>query len=377
MLLATATALIWANTAGHSYASIRRTTFGPSTLHLDLNLATWAADGLLAIFFLTAGLELKRELVVGSLRRPVQAMLPIVAAGCGVLGPIGVYVLVNAVGNGTMDGWAVPIATDIAFALAVLAVIGSALPTVLRVFLLTLAIVDDLLGIVIIAVAFSAQLMIWPLLAAGGILVVFYVLQRRDASAWWMSVPLFLVCWALMHASGVHATVAGVGFGLLTRAHSRPGECTTPAERVEHRLEPFSALLCVPVFALLTAGIAISTDSFREVFSQPVSLGIVLGLVGGKIIGIFSGTYLTVRFSRAALSPHLTWGDILALSALGGIGFTVSLLIGELAFDDARATESATTAVLIGSVISALIATLILIRRNAVYRSASREESAM
>ncbi|WP_199521251.1 Na+/H+ antiporter NhaA [Jiangella anatolica] len=376
MLVAAATAIVWANVGTDSYESLRTATIGPSALHLDLDLATWAADGLLAVFFLVAGLELKRELVVGSLRRPAEAALPIIAAVCGMAGPIVVYVTVNGVGGGSMDGWAVPTATDIAFALAVLAVIGSRLPSALRAFLLTLAVVDDLLAILLIAIFFTTDVRIWPLLGAAAILVAYDLMQRRGISAWWVYVPMGVVAWALMHESGVHATVVGVAFGLLTRAHRKDGEEQAPAERIEHRVRPFSAVICVPVFALLAAGVTISSDALREVVTEPVALGVVLGLVAGKAIGIFGGTWLTARFTRAELSDDLTWGDVFGLGTIAGIGFTVSLLIGELAFrDDAHLTELVKTAVLVGSVLAALLATIVLGRRNVIYKRMAEEEA--
>ncbi|TDD70447.1 Na+/H+ antiporter NhaA [Jiangella aurantiaca] len=376
MLLAAATALVWANVGGDSYETLRTTTVGPSGLHLDLDLATWAADGLLAIFFLVAGLELKRELVVGSLRRPAEAVLPIVAAACGMLGPILVYLVVNGIGGGSPDGWAVPTATDIAFALAVLAVIGSQLPSALRAFLLTLAVVDDLLAILLIAIFFTTDVELWPLLGAVAILVAYAVMQRFDVRAWWLYVPMGVVAWALMHESGVHATVVGVAFGLLTRAHRRTGESQAPAERIEHRIRPFSAVLCVPVFALFAAGVTVSGGSLREVFTEPVALGVVLGLVAGKTIGVFGGTWLMARFTKAELNPDLAWSDVLGLATIAGIGFTVSLLIGELAFrDDAHMEELVKTAVLVGSVLAAIIATVLLIRRNVIYKRLAAEEA--
>ncbi|TDE00499.1 Na+/H+ antiporter NhaA [Jiangella asiatica] len=376
MLVAAGAALLWANLAADSYADVSSITVGPASLHLDLDLATWAADGLLAIFFLVAGLELKRELVVGSLRRPAEAILPIVAAACGMIGPILVYTLVNGIGDGAMTGWAVPTATDIAFALAVLAVIGSRLPSALRAFLLTLAVVDDLLAIILIAVFFTDDLELWPLLGATAILAVYFLLQRRGVRAWWLYVPMGVVSWVLMHESGVHATVVGVAFGLLTRARHRDGETMSPAERVEHLVRPYSAAFCVPVFALFAAGVAVSAESLREVFTEAVPLGVVLGLVVGKAIGIFGGTYLTARFSRAELSPDLSWSDVFGLASIAGIGFTVSLLIGELAFqDDQHTGELVKTAVLVGSIIAALVATMVLGRRNAVYRRMAEEEA--
>ncbi len=376
MLVAATTALVWANAGAESYSTVVTTTVGPSSLHLDLDLGTWAADGLLAVFFLVAGLELKREIVVGSLRRPSEAILPIVAAACGMIGPIVVYGAINVIGDGTMQGWAVPTATDIAFALAVLAVVGPRLPAALRAFLLTLAVVDDLLAIMIIAVFFTTDLELWALLGAAALLAAYYVMQRRDVSAWWVYVPMGLVCWVLMHESGVHATVVGVAFGLLTRAHNREGEHEAPAERIEHRVRPYSAIICVPVFALFAAGVTISGDVIRDVFTEPVALGVVLGLVAGKAFGIFGGTYLMARFSRAELNPDLSWSDVFGLSAIAGIGFTVSLLIGELAFmDDPATAELVKTAVLVGSVAAALLAVVVLGRRNSVYRRRSEEEN--
>lgn len=376
MLLAAAVALLWANVAGASYTRVSTTSIGPAALHLDLSLAVWAADGLLAVFFFVAGLELKREISVGSLRRPAEAILPIAAAMCGMLGPVLVYVLVNSIGDGSMRGWAVPTATDIAFALAVLAVIGTRLPSALRAFLLTLAVVDDLLAIAIIAIFFTTGLNIWALVAAGAILATYWAMQRRDVRAWWIYLPMGLACWGLMHESGVHATVVGIAFGLLTRAHRHAGEESAPAERIEHRIRPFSAAICVPVFALFSAGVTISAESVRELVSEPVALGVALGLVAGKALGIFTGTYLLARFSRADLNPQLTWSDVFGLATLGGIGFTVSLLIAELAFrgDDTTA-ELVKTAVLAGSLLAAMLATLVLGRRNAVYRKIAEEEA--
>jgi NhaA family Na+:H+ antiporter len=376
MLVTAAAALIWVNVAPASYDAVSATTIGPSGLHLDLSLDTWAADGLLAVFFLVAGLELKREFVVGSLRRPAEAVLPIAAAVCGMTAPIIVYVVVNAGSGGDLRGWAVPTATDIAFALAVLAVIGSRLPSALRAFLLTLAVVDDLLAILIIAIVFTADLELLPLLGAAAILVGYYLLQRLDVGAWWVYVPMAVVAWALMHESGVHATVVGVAFGLLTRAHHHDHEDRSPAERAEYRVRPFSAAFCVPVFALFTAGVVVSGESIRQVFAEPVALGVVLGLLLGKTVGIFGGTYLMARFTRAELSDDLTWSDVFGLAILGGIGFTVSLLIGELAFrGDAETVELVKTAVLVGSLLSALVATFVLGRRNVIYRRLALAES--
>jgi Na+:H+ antiporter, NhaA family len=376
LLVAAAAALVWANVGGDSYRSVADTVLGPAALHLDLSVAAWAADGLLAVFFLVAGLELKREMVVGELSTTATAILPVAAAISGVAFPALVYVAVNVAGGGDLTGWAVPTATDIAFALAVLAVIGSQLPTSLRAFLLTLSVVDDLLAITIIAILFTPDLSVLPLLGAVALLGVYALLQRSRVGAWWLYVPIGLVTWALVHESGVHATVVGIAFGLLTRVRHDHDEHESPAERLEHRLRPLSAMLCIPLFALFAAGVAVSGASIRSVFTEPVALGIVLGLLVGKAVGILGGTYLTARFTRAELSDELAWSDVTGVAVLAGIGFTVSLLIGELAFaGDDEAVELAKTAVLVGSVVAALVAAVLLGRRNAVYRRIEEEDS--
>ena len=375
MLAATVVALVWANSAfADSYQELSELTFGPAALHLDLDLAHWTADGLLAVFFLVAGLELKRELVVGSLSNPAAAALPVVAAVCGMVVPAALYVAVNLSG-GDLRGWAIPTATDIAFALAVLAVIGSALPTALRAFLLTLAVVDDLLAIIIIAIFFTSDLEIVPLVVAIGLLSVYALLQSRRVRGWWIYLPIGLAVWALVHASGVHATVAGIAVGLLTRVARDEGEDRSPAESLEHRVQPFSAAVCVPLFALFAAGVPVSLEELAAVFTEPVGLGIVLGLVAGKTTGIFGGSYLTFRFTRAQLNPDLAWSDVLGLSMLAGIGFTVSLLISDLAFrGDNAPTDLAKASVLVASLIAALGATVILRMRNNVYRRIRDED---
>lgn len=372
LLAAAAAALLWANLGGDSYRTVAETTLGPAALHLELSVAAWAADGLLAVFFFVAGLELKREMAVGELANPAAAVLPIAGAVCGMAMPALVYAAINANG-GDLSGWAVPTATDIAFALAILAVIGSRLPTSARAFLLTLAVVDDLLAITIIAIFFTPELRVLPLLGAAVILALYAVLQRLRVRTWWVYVPLAIVAWALTHESGVHATVVGVAFGLLTRVHRDDDEDKSPAERLEHRLRPWSAILCVPLFALFAAGVTVSTETLAAVFSEPVALGIVLGLLVGKAVGILGGTYLTARFTRATLSDDLQWSDVLGVAVLAGIGFTVSLLIAELAFDDT--VELAKTAVLVGSAIAAILAAVILGLRNGVYRRLWEEDN--
>ncbi|WP_317452318.1 MULTISPECIES: Na+/H+ antiporter NhaA [unclassified Streptomyces] len=376
LLIAAIAALVWANSPlKDSYQSLSGYHVGPAVFGLDLSVQHWAADGLLAIFFFVAGVELKRELVAGELRDPKAAALPVVAAICGMVVPALVYVLINTLGNGSLDGWAVPTATDIAFALAVLAVIGTSLPSALRAFLLTLAVVDDLLAILIIAVFFTSELNFAALGGAVLGLALFWLLLRKNVHGWYVYVPLALVIWALMYNSGVHATIAGVAMGLMLRCTTREGEERSPGERVEHLVRPVSAGLAVPLFALFSAGVSVSGGALREVFTQPVTLGVLLGLVVGKTVGIFGGTWLTARFTRAKLNPELSWPDVFALATLAGIGFTVSLLIDELAFaGDTALADKVKTSILIGSLIAALLATVLLKLRVRKYRELVAEE---
>lgn len=377
LLLAAVAALVWANIPAlrHSYAAVAHFSLGPEALGLHLSVAHWAADGLLAVFFFAAGIELKRELVAGDLRDPKAAVLPVVAALCGMAAPALVYTLTNLAGNGSTQGWAVPTATDIAFALAVLAVIGTSLPSALRAFLLTLAVVDDLFAILIIAVFFTDRLDFAALGGAAAGLAVFWLLLRKGVRGWYVYVPLAVVVWALMYNSGVHATIAGVAMGLMLRCTTRQGEEHSPAERVEHLVRPLSAGLAVPLFALFSAGVSISGGALGDVFTRPETLGVVLGLVVGKTAGIFGGTWLTVRFTRARLSEELAWADVFAVAVLAGIGFTVALLIGELAFEgDAVLTDEVKASVLTGSLIATVCATVLLKLRNARYRRLCEDE---
>ncbi|MET9677811.1 Na+/H+ antiporter NhaA [Streptomyces sp. NPDC006482] len=375
LLAAAVVALVWANSPwSAAYESIRDFHFGIPALGLDLSVGHWTADGLLAIFFLVAGIELKRELVVGELRTPATAALPVVAALCGMAVPAALYTLTAAAGGGSLDGWAVPMATDIAFALAVLAVISTHLPSALRAFLLTLAVVDDLGAILIIAIFFTSDLDFRALGGAVAGLVLFSVLQRLRVRGWWWYVPLGVATWALTYNSGVHATVAGVAMGLLLRTTRDKGEAASPGARVSHLLHPVSAGVVVPLFALFAAGVTVSGDALTRVFTDPEPLGVVIGLVVGKILGIFLGTYLAARFTRAQLNPELAWADVFGLATLAGIGFTVALLIGELAFPDPATAEHIKAAVLVGSLIAAALAAVLLRRRNRLYKRLYDEE---
>ncbi|MFE2376351.1 Na+/H+ antiporter NhaA [Streptomyces sp. NPDC059398] len=376
LLLAAVAALVWANTPLRgSYDAVSHFHLGPGAVGLHLSVQHWAADGLIAVFFFVAGIELKREMVAGELRDPKAAALPVIAAVCGMAVPALVYALVNVFRGGSLDGWAVPTATDIAFALAVLAVIGTSLPSALRAFLLTLAVVDDLFAILIIAVFFTSDINIAALGGAVAGLAVFWLLLRFGVHGWYVYVPLGLVIWGLMYNSGVHATIAGVAMGLMLRCHRHEGERHSPGEHVEHLVRPFSAGLAVPLFALFSAGVPVSGRALGDVFSRPETLGVVLGLVVGKTVGVFGGTWLTARFTKARLNKDLAWADVFAVATLAGIGFTVSLLIGELAFDgDPTATAEIKASVLLGSVIAAALSSVLLRVRDRRYRALCDEE---
>ncbi|MEV4156786.1 Na+/H+ antiporter NhaA [Nocardia salmonicida] len=380
LIVAAIVALIWANTPwADAYTALRDFHIGPSALHLNLSLSEWAADGLLAIFFFVVGLELKREFVAGDLRDPRRAALPVIAAVGGMAVPALIYVLVNRTGPpGTLDGWAIPTATDIAFALAVLAVINTHLPTALRTFLLTLAVVDDLLAVTVIAIFYTSELNLPYLAAAIVPIALFAIAVQRRISSPWLLVPLALTAWWLVHLSGVHATVAGVllGFTVPVLARGTADEHGL-AERFEHRIRPLSSGFAVPVFAFFAAGVTVGgLSGLTDSLGDQVTLGIVTGLVAGKLIGITVTTYLTVKLTRAELDSDLSWIDVVGVALLGGIGFTVSLLVGELAFagDHARA-DHVRIGVLLGTITAAILATIVLRARNRVYRALDEAES--
>lgn len=356
-LAAAIVAVVWANSRwSESYVDLQHLFVGP------LDVEHWAADGALTLFFFVAGLELKREVVVGSLHRPADAAVPVVAAICGVATPALIYLGLNlASPNGMPEGWAIPAATDIAFALAVLAIVGSQLPTSLRAFLLTLAVVDDLIVIVIIAVFFTEALHPGGLLVAALCFVAWAVAQHQRVRTPLVYVPLAVVAWSFTHESGVHATIAGVVLGLLTRARPDPGETQSPAEHLEHLLKPLASTLAVPFFALLSAGVVIGGGN--ALVSNPVFLGVLLALLVGKPLGILGGSFVVTRFTHARLNDDLAWRDVAGVAVLAGIGFTVSLLVSDLTFEG-EPLAAAKTAVLAGSVLSALAGGVLLYHRG-------------
>jgi NhaA family Na+:H+ antiporter len=377
LLVAAGAALVWANSPwARAYRTISEFAIGPEFLHLHLNIAAWAADGLLAIFFFVVGLELKREFVAGDLRDPRRAALPIAAAVGGMIVPAAVFIGVNLVEGHPENvvGWAVPIATDIAFALAVLAVLSTHLPTALRTFLLTLAVVDDLLAITVIAVFYTDHLSLGPLTLAlipGGL---FALAVQRGLARWWLLVPLAVATWALVHASGVHATVAGVLLGFTVPVLGRHAS----AEGFEHTLRPLSAAFAVPVFAFFAAGVTVGGWSGLGVsLVHPVTTGVIAGLVVGKPLGVLGTAFLLAKFTGATLDDDLAWRDVLGVALLAGIGFTVSLLIGELAFGYGTLTGAdVKIGVLCGSAVAGVLASFVLLSRNAAYRRIHQLETA-
>jgi NhaA family Na+:H+ antiporter len=361
VLAAALVAVVWANSPfTDAYAALRHLTIGP------LDLEQWAADGALALFFFLAGLELKREMLVGSLRRPADAAVPIVAALAGVATPALIYTAVNLADDGRLRGWAIPAATDIAFALAVLAVVGAWLPTSLRAFLLTLAVVDDLVVIIVIAVFYTSTLHLVPLLLAAVLLATYAWMQHLRVTSFLVYVPLAVATWWCMLESGVHATVAGVALGLLTRVLPDDDETRSPAERLEHRLTPLSTGVAVPFFALLAAGVVLHVDG--AFLTDPVVIGVMLGLLVGKPLGVLGGAWAVTRVTRAELDGELSWRDVGGVAVLAGVGFTVALLVSDLSFGPAEA-EAAKTAVLAGSVVAGLLAAVVLGRRSRAHRS--------
>lgn len=387
LLAAAAIALIWANSPwADSYKALTRLHVGSDVfgLHLDLSLSAWAADGLLAIFFFVVGLELKREFVAGDLRDPSRAALPIAAAVGGMVVPALIFAAFTwGAGDGAVRGWAIPTATDIAFAVAVLAVISTHLPSSLRTFLLTLAVVDDLLAITVIAVFYTSKIHLPSLLLALIPLTLFAIAVQRRVRSWWVLIPLALVTWVFVHESGVHATVAGVLLGFMVpvlRNQRDRGPDSAPgmAEHFEHLVRPLSAGFAIPVFAFFAAGVTFGGyNGLVTALRDPIALGIVTGLVIGKTIGVFGTTRLLAAFTHATLDASLRWIDVFGVAMLAGIGFTVSLLIGDLAYGlESPRQDVVKVAVLTGSVLAAVLAAVVLRARNRHYRAVFELETA-
>ena len=390
MLGAALLALVWANSrwAG-SYHEAVGTEVSPEALHLLLPLNVWAADFLLAFFFFLAGIELKHEVQLGSLRRPSQAAVPVVSAVGGMLVPALIFLAFTGRLPVERTGWGIPMATDIAFALAVLAIMGRGLPLALRAFLLTLAVVDDLGAIAVIAVFYSDTFSAGSFLAAAGCVLAWWLLQRYRVEGpipgLLLYLPLAVLTWYLTHESGVHATVAGIALGLATRVRPDSDEVRAPGESAELLLRPFVSGFAVPLFAFTASGVTIRdvpgaplpVPPLVDTLSSPVTLGVLVGLILGKPIGVIGGAWLMARFTRASLNPALRWADMVAVGLLAGIGFTVSLLIAELAFETTpELLMDAKVGILAGTFGSAVLGTLALTRRRRALAAFIAEEEA-
>jgi NhaA family Na+:H+ antiporter len=391
LLFGAAVAVVWANSAwSASYRTLWHTDLALRLGRFALvdDLQHWVNDGLMALFFLVVGLEVKRELVHGDLRDPRTAAVPALAAGGGMVVPVVLFLVVTATSGGS-TGWGIPMATDIAFALGAVAVLGSRVPGPLKLFLLTLAIVDDIGAIAVIAVFYGGEIHL-GFLAAAVALVAVMVGMRRAGVVWVAPyVVLGIGVWLATRASGVHPTIAGVALGLLAPARpltpaavtrrwaadlaDEPGPAeldamtrlsktsVSPAERLEHLLHPWTSFLVLPVFALANAGVAIRSDSFEAPGAAGVAGGVVLGLVVGKVVGITAATWLAVRSGLGRLPEGATWPMLAGVAALGGIGFTVSLFVAELAYGPGPLRDAAKIGVLSASVMAALAGTLALL----------------
>lgn len=365
LLINAVIALVWVNVHGDSYhdfwdyhIEFGVTLFGEA-FHVDESLKAWVNDGLMVIFFFVVGMEIKRELVVGELRDPRRAALPIIAAGGGMLVPAGIFALMNQ-GGGGIDGWGIPVATDIAFVVGVLALFGRRLPAGLRVFLLTLAIADDIGGIAIIAVFYTDDLSLPWLGLAIGLLAAVVASQRAGIRHVPVYVVVGLVLWYATHESGIHATIAGVALGLLTPA--RPFRGRDVMHSIEHTLLPYSSFVIVPLFALANAGVEVTPDALGEAFGGRIAWGVVLGLVVGKFVGISATTLAGWRLGLGRLPAGVNLGHVLGASLLAGIGFTVSLFIAELSFDtDLYLLDQAKIGVLAGSLVAGALGAAFLL----------------
>ncbi len=370
LLAAAVAALVIANTAlGASVVEVKETYVGIPGV-FEMSLGHWVQDGLLALFFFTVAVELQFELTNGELNSARKALQPAIAAAGGVMVPILVFLLFAA-GSDAVAGWPIPTATDIAFALGVLAVFGKGLPSGIRIFLLALAILDDIVGIVFIAVLFTTDVNIGLLALAALAVIVFGVLSRRLDTRARVPIAVLLVLlgiatWVLVYLSGVHATLAGVALGLAMSQR--------PALRTRHALEPWVNGIVLPLFAFSAALVVIPEVSPTEL--SPAFWGIVVGLPVGKLIGITVFGWLSLRIGNRGAAPHLSLMDLLAAGALGGIGFTVSLLLSELAFaGDPLVRDEATLGVLAGSAVSLLVAGLLVAQRARHYRRLARSQA--
>jgi NhaA family Na+:H+ antiporter len=359
LLAAAAAALVWANASAASYEDVWGThlRLGAWGHEIDEDLRHWVNEALMALFFFVVGLEIKRELVTGELRDRRTAALPALAALGGMVVPALVYLAWTA-GSDAADGWGIPVATDIAFAVGVLVVLGPRAPAPLKLFLLTLAIVDDIGAIAVIAVFYTDTVEMGWLAGATAVVAAILVAQRWRVGSLAVYALAAVVLWVCTYRSGVHATIAGVALGLLTPARWPGG---SPIERLEGRLHPVASFVAVPVFALANAGVAVGGDALTDALGGRVTWGVATGLVAGKLAGVSLATVAGVRTGAGRLPPGVTIRHVVGAAALAGIGFTVSLFVSELSFGGSpRLLGDAKIGVLLGSLTSGLLGAAIL-----------------
>ncbi|HEX5939647.1 MAG TPA: Na+/H+ antiporter NhaA [Dehalococcoidia bacterium] len=383
LMAAAILALVVANSVlGGSYDDFWETELklGAGDLAIELDLRHWVNDGLMAIFFFVVGMEIKRELVAGELRSVRRAALPAVAAVGGMVVPAGIFMLFNR-GTDEFRGWGIPMATDIAFAVGLLALFSSRVPTALKTFLLTLAVVDDLGAIAVIAVFYTESVDVLALAVAGLLVAGGLVMLRAGVRVAIAYLSLGIVLWIATYESGVHATLAGVVLAFLIPAHIGDDapvlRDVTPSllNRLEHSIHPWSGFLIVPLFAFANAGVEFSAGDLEEAAGTRLFLGIVVGLIAGKLIGITLFTWVAVKLRLGHLHPTLDFGHIVGAAAVAGIGFTVSLFISELAFDNPDRIDDAKLAILCGSLFAGLLASTLLLlfsRREEVMPAAEQ-----
>lgn len=355
LLAAALCALAWANIPGGGYGDFwdTRADLQLGVVEFDATIRGWVNDGLMAVFFFVVGLEIKRELLVGELASKKVAALPVAAAAGGMALPAAIYAALNASGTGAR-GWGIPMATDIAFSLGVMALLAGRVPLSLKIFLLALAIVDDLGAIAVIAVFYSDDIAIGWLAVSVALLAFTVTAWRAGLRSRFALAALAFAVWFAMHESGVHATIAGVALGLLAPIAPEAGGGEALLPRLERLLHPWTSLAIVPLFALANAGVDFGGGALRDAVSSPITLGIVIGLAAGKPAGILLFSWLAVRARLAALPDSVGWRQIAAAGALAGIGFTVSLFIANLAFTNQRLVDEAKIGIVAASALMAV-----------------------
>ena len=361
IFVAAVAAMVWANAFGAAYHDFwsEEIRVGFDPIEVGESLEGWVNDALMVVFFFVVSLEIKRELVHGELSDRRAASLPVVAAFGGMVLPAAVYFALN-VGTEGERGWGIPVATDIAFTIGVLALIGRRIPSGLRIFLLSLAIADDIGGILIIAAFYTEGIEPGWLLAAGGLVAAILVLQRLGVASYLVYVVVGVALWFATYESGVHATIAGVALGLLTPA--RPYGGREVLEQLEDWVAPWAAFVVMPVFALANAGIEVTPSALEAAFTERLAWGVALGLVVGKLVGVSLATFLGVRLGVGRLPNGMRWSQVIGGGALAGIGFTVSLFIATLSFSShPELLEEAKLGVFFGSLASGVLGTAILL----------------